>query len=73
MLHTFMTLCLHKLVLSVCLAVIALIAFSHRILKQNNCDVKYFRENIRQYFIFSIAVLICSHSSYLLSFFDTFA
>jgi len=41
MLHTFMTPCLHKL-LRVCLEVISLIAFSHRIFKQNNCDVKYF-------------------------------
>jgi len=32
MLHTFMTSCLHKLV-RVCLAVISLIAFSHRIFK----------------------------------------
>jgi len=31
--HTFMTSCLHKLV-RVCLAVISLIAFSHRIFKQ---------------------------------------
>jgi len=36
-----MTSCLHKLV-RVCLAAISLIAFSHRILKQNNCDVIYF-------------------------------
>ena len=28
---------------------------------------------IRQYFIFSVAVRICSHSSYLLSFIDIFA
>jgi len=40
MLHTFMTPCLHKL-LRVCHEVISLIAFSHRIFKQNNCDVKY--------------------------------
>ena len=32
---------LHKLV-RICLAVVSLIAFSHRIFKQNNCDVKYF-------------------------------
>jgi len=49
-----------------------LIAFSHRIFKQNNFDENILRENIRQYFIFSVAVLICSHSSYLLSFIDIF-
>jgi len=35
MLHTFMTSYLHKLI-RVCLAVISLTAFSHRIFKQNN-------------------------------------
>ena len=56
MLHTFMTSYLHKLV-RVCLAVMSLIAFSHKIVKhKNNCDVNISRENIRQYFIFSVPV-----------------
>jgi len=42
-------------------------------LAQNDCDVKYLRENIRQCFIFSVAVRICSRSSYLLSVIDIFA
>ena len=73
MLHTFMTSYLHELV-RVCLAVISLIAFSHRIFKHETTVTRNIsRENIKQYFIFSVAVRICSHSSYLLSFIDTFA
>ena len=73
MLHLFMTSCLHKLV-RVCLAVISLTAFSHRIFKhKTTVTYNISRENIRQYFVFSAAVFICSRSSYLLSFIDIFA
>jgi len=69
MLHTFMMSCLHKLV-RVCLAVISLTAFSHRIFKHKTIVMyNISRANI----IFSVAVRICSHSSYLLSFIDIFA
>ena len=57
-----MTSCLRKLV-RVCLAVISLTAFSHNIFKHNTIVTQNIsRENIGQYFIFSVAVLICSHS-----------
>ena len=66
---TFMTSCLRKLV-GVCLAVISLTAFSHTIFKLKTI-MTY---NIsRECFIFSVAVRISSHSSYLLSFIDIFA
>jgi len=75
-LHTFITSCLHKLA-RVYLAIISLTAFSHRIFKQkNNCEKNRKNvspENIRQHFMFSVAALICSHSSYLLGFIDVFA
>jgi len=69
MLHTFMTSCS-------CLpiAVISLIAFSHRTFEHKTIVTQNIsRENIRQYFFFSVAVLDCSHSSYLLGFIDMFA
>jgi len=73
LLHNFMTSCLRKLV-RVCLAVISLTAFSHRIFKHKTI-VRYnvSRENIRQCSVFSVDVRICSHSSYLPSFIDIFA
>jgi len=40
---------------------------------KNNSDIKYFLLNVRQCSIFSVAVRICSCSSYLLSFIDIFA
>jgi len=69
MLHTFMTSCS-------CLpiAVISLIAFSHRTFEHKTIVTQNIsRENIRQYFFFSVAVLDCLHSSYLLGFIDMFA
>jgi len=63
MLHTYDVM-FTKLV-RVCLAVISSTAFNHRLNK--------LRENITQCFIFSVAVCICSCSSNLLSFIDTFA
>ena len=54
----------------VCLAVISLTAFSHRIFKQKIAIQNISHENIRHCFIFSVAVHICSSSSYLLSFVD---
>jgi len=61
MLHTFVTSCLR-----VCLAVISLTAFSHGIFKHKTI-VTYTisRENIRQCFIFSAGVHICSRSFYV--------
>jgi len=67
--RTFMTSCLRKLV-RVCLAVISLTAFSHRLFKRNT--IVPFHVKISD-IIFSVAVLISSHSSYLLSFIDIFA
>jgi len=70
--HAFMTLCLHKLV-RVCLAVISLTAFSHRIFKHNTIGSNIFYMKISDNTsFFSVAVRICSHSSYLLGFIDTF-
>jgi len=58
----------------VCLAVLALAAFSHRIFKHKTIVTQnILRENIRQYFIFSVAVRIRLRSSHLLSFIDIFA
>ena len=56
------------------LAAISLTAFSRRIFKRKTI-VTYNSscENIRQYLIFSVAVRICSRSSYLFSFIDIFA
>jgi len=68
MLHTFMTSRLRKLV-RVCLAVISLTALSYRIFKHKTIVTS----NISRVFIFSVAVRICSHSSYVLSFIDIFA
>jgi len=66
MIHTFMTSCLRKLV-RVCLAVISLTAFSHRMFKHNTIVTQNIsRENVRQCFIFSAAVLICLYSSSVL-------
>ena len=49
-----------------CLAVISFIAFSHRIFKHKTTVMQnILSENI----IFSVGVLICSHSSYVLSFY----
>ena len=61
MLHTYDVM-FTKLV-RVCLAVISSTAFR----------LNKLRENITQCFIFSVAVCICSCSSNLLSFIDTFA
>jgi len=73
MLHTFMTSCLRKLG-RVCLAVISLTAFSHRLFKYKTIVTwNILRENIRQRSIFSVDVRILSQSSSPLSFIDIFA
>ena len=64
-LHTFMTSASSCLPRSNFIEVLLVIEY----LNINNCDVKYFNENITQYFIFSVAVLICSHSSYIFQFY----
>jgi len=53
-----MTSCLHKLV-RVCLAVISLIAFSHRIFKHKTIAMQNIsRENIRQYLAYKLFLFV---------------
>jgi len=71
-LHNFMTSCLPKLV-RVCLAVISLTAFSHRIFKHKAIVTQISsRVNIRQCSVFCVDVRIC-HSPPIFSFSDIFA
>jgi len=74
MLHThFYDVMFTKLV-RVCLAIILLTALGDKVFKHKTTVTQNIsRENITQCFIFSVAVRICSCSSYLLSFIVIFA
>ena len=74
MLRAYMTSCLRNKLVRVCLAVISLTAFSHRIFQRETIlTYNISLENIRQCSIFSADVRVCSRSSYLLSSIDILA